>query len=129
MYKILIREHHLDTFGHVNNATYLELYEEARWELITKNGYGLAQVRETGQGPIILDVNLRFIKEISLRETISIETKVLEYKSKIGKIEQSMVNEKSEVVSTALFTFGLFDTKTRKLITPTEAWKKAIGMG
>jgi len=28
-YEILIKEHHLDSFGHVNNAVYLELFEEA----------------------------------------------------------------------------------------------------
>lgn len=126
MYTVLIRENHLDTFGHVNNATYLELYEEARWELITKNGFGMDQIRQKGLGPIILDVNLRFIKEISLRETIKIQTKILEYNGKVGKLEQSMTNEKNEICSTAVFTFGLFDTKTRKLISPTEEWKKAL---
>ena len=39
-YKILIREHHVDSYGHVNNATYLSLYEEARWEVITPEGFG-----------------------------------------------------------------------------------------
>ena len=28
-FEVLIREHHLDSYGHVNNATYLALYEEA----------------------------------------------------------------------------------------------------
>ena len=40
-YQLVIREQHLDTFGHVNNAKYLEILEEARWDLITGNGYGL----------------------------------------------------------------------------------------
>ncbi len=30
-YHLLILEKHLDTFGHVNNASYLEILEEARW--------------------------------------------------------------------------------------------------
>ena len=34
-YALVIREQHLDTFGHVNNAKYLEILEEARWDLIT----------------------------------------------------------------------------------------------
>ena len=37
-YEMLIKEKHLDTFGHVNNATYFELLEEARWDFITNNG-------------------------------------------------------------------------------------------
>jgi acyl-CoA thioester hydrolase len=128
VYKILIREHHLDTFGHVNNATYLELYEEARWELITNKGFGLSKVQETGLGPVILEVNLRFIKEISLREEITIDTKMLEYKGKIGRLEQTMFNEKKEILSSAVFTFGLFDTKARKLINPTDEWKNALSV-
>ena len=31
-YPLLIKETYLDTFGHVNNATYLTLFEEARWD-------------------------------------------------------------------------------------------------
>ena len=34
-YEKTILEQHLDTFGHVNNAAYLVLYEEARWDFIT----------------------------------------------------------------------------------------------
>ena len=43
-YELLIHEAHLDTFGHVNNAKYLEVLEEARWDFITRNGYGLDEV-------------------------------------------------------------------------------------
>ena len=43
-YPLTILEKHLDSFGHVNNATYLHLYEEARWDFITKRGFGLARV-------------------------------------------------------------------------------------
>jgi Acyl-ACP thioesterase len=43
-YDLLIRGHHLDTFGHVNNAKYLQILEEARWDVITRNGYSLDEV-------------------------------------------------------------------------------------
>ncbi len=46
----VIREQHLDTFGHVNNARYLELFEQARWDFITDNGFGLEQVKASGTG-------------------------------------------------------------------------------
>jgi acyl-CoA thioesterase FadM len=50
-YKVLIREGHLDTFGHMNNATYLQLAEDARWEMLVSAGYGLDVVQRTQQGP------------------------------------------------------------------------------
>ena len=48
-YPLLIVERHLDTFGHVNNATYLELFEEARWDWLQQNGYGLDEIRKRDQ--------------------------------------------------------------------------------
>jgi len=32
----------------MNNATYLTLFEEARLDLITKNGYGMDKIAATG---------------------------------------------------------------------------------
>lgn len=34
-YDMVIKIHHLDTFGHVNNAAYLQIFEEARsWDIL-----------------------------------------------------------------------------------------------
>lgn len=126
-YKVKIREHHLDTYGHVNNANYLALYEEARWDLITDRGYGFKRVHETGLGPIILDVNLRFLKELKLREEITITLEVLSYEGKIFKMKQQMLKENSELASDAIFTAAFFDLKNRKLIPPNPEWLEAIG--
>ncbi|WII72913.1 acyl-CoA thioesterase [Bdellovibrio sp. 22V] len=127
-YKVQIKEHHVDSYGHVNNATYLSLYEEARWELITPRGYGFNDIHRLKQGPVILEVHLKFLREIRLRETINITTKLVGYKGKIGQMLQQMVKEDGTVASEALFTFGLFDMKERKLIEPTAEWKKALAI-
>lgn len=128
-YKIQILEHHLDTFGHVNNAKYLELYEEARWDFISKNGYGLDKIISEKKGPVILDVNLRFKKELVNREVITIVSESLEVKSKISRMSQKMVKEDGTVASKAIFTFGFMDLEKRKLIDPPNAWLNAIGCG
>lgn len=127
-YQVLIREAHLDTFGHVNNAVYLTLYEEARWDLITNRGFGLKEVQQRKQGPIILDVNLKFMKELKLREKITITTEMVDYQGKIGHLKQQMIKENGEVASEAIFTFGFFDLAARKLISPTPEWNFAIGI-
>lgn len=126
-YELVIREHHLDIFGHVNNATYLALFEEARWELITARGYSLQKIVAVKQGPVILEVNLKFLSELRLRDKIQITTNLLGYKGKVGQLEQKMLKEDGTVACSAIFTFGLFDLRTRKLIEPTEDWNHAIG--
>jgi len=126
-YPVLIKEIYLDTFGHVNNAMYLTLFEEARWELIAGNGYGVKKIKETGLGPVILEIKLCYLKELRLREEIIIETQMISYEEKIGKLMQKMVRA-GEVCCTAEFVFGLFDLRQRKLVLPTEEWLRAIGL-
>ncbi len=125
-YKILIRESHVDSLGHMNNATYLALYEEARWDLITANGFGFKEIQTLRQGPVILEVTVKFMSEIHLRDEITITTELIDYKGKIGHLKQTMVKASGTIASEAIFTFGLFDLQARKLIEPTDAWKKAI---
>ncbi len=126
-YPILIKEVYLDTFGHVNNATYLTLLEEARWDLITQNGYGYQKIRETGIGPTILEIKINFFKELRARDEIIIETQLVSYDNKVGKLAQSM-KRGDELCCTAEFVFGLFDLKQRKIISPTPEWLKAVGV-
>lgn len=127
-YPLIILEHYLDSFGHVNNAAYLEIFEEARWDWITKNGFGLSQIHERGIGPVVLEAHLRFQREVTNREKIIIRSHCLEYRGKIARMEQVMVREDGKAACTAEFVFGLFDLKARKLIDPTPEWLKAIGM-
>ena len=127
-YEVTIKEFHLDSYGHVNNAAYLTLYEEARWELITQRGYGFSKVHETKQGPVILDVQLKFLKELKLREKIKITVESVAVSSKISKIKQQMIKENGEVASEAEMTVAFFDLLNRKIIPATPAWLQALGL-
>ena len=125
---LIILEHHLDSFGHVNNAAYISLYEQARWELITSAGCGLEFVRSSGSGPIVLELQTRFIKELRLRQKIVIKTQVKFWRGKMGVIRQGMEGEDGSVYSEGQFTMGLFDLKARKLIDADGIWTRALGV-
>ncbi len=126
-YTLEIKEHHLDTFGHVNNATYLTLLEEARWELLNTHGFGLKVIQEKKMGPIVLACDIKFIKELMLREQITIQSQVLSYQKKIAVMRQTILNQSGVVCSEAKLTFGFFNLKTRKLMLPSDEWLRAIG--
>jgi len=125
---ILIREEHLDTFGHVNNARYLEMFEQARWDLITENGFGLEQVKASGTGPVILEVTLKFMREVGNRQTMRIVSTLDSYEGKIGRMTQLLLDDQERVCCEGKFVFGQWDTKTRKLIEPTPEWRRAVGL-
>jgi acyl-CoA thioester hydrolase len=124
-YSIQIKESMLDSFEHVNNAMYLTILEEARWDLITRNGYGLEKLMETRIGPTILEINIRFLKELKLGDEISIETYAESYVKKICVIKQTIFRG-TEICCTTEITMALFDLSERKIILPTEDWLRAI---
>ena len=129
-YEKLILEHHLDTFGHVNNAMYLAIYEEARWDFITKNNLGLKEILETKIGPVLLDLNLTFKAELKNRDKIKIVSQARsELRNKyVMLLDQKMIKEDGKVASTLTISVGLMDLKERKLISPTYEWLKALGL-
>jgi acyl-CoA thioester hydrolase len=126
-YPLIIKETYLDSFGHVNNAVYLTLFEEARWDLLTTNGYDLKKIKETGLGPVILEINLKFSKELRGRDEIVIQTELISYEKKIAVMIQKMWRGE-ELCCTMEMKFGLFSLNERKLVMPTPEWLKAMGI-
>ncbi len=128
-YETMILEHHLDSFGHVNNAVYVKLYEEARWDFITKNGFGLDFIQQHQLGPVILDLSVRFKRELKNRQKVRIVSRTVKIvNNKMMQLEQVILNEDGKMASDALFTVGMFDMKLRKLIDASPEWLKAIGV-
>jgi thioesterase III len=125
---IVIREQHLDTFGHVNNARYLEIFEQARWDLISDNGFGLDYIKSSGTGPVILEINLRFVREVKNRQRMRIRSFVDSYEGKIGRMTQLLVDDSEDICCEGKFVFALWDTLTRKMIAPTPEWRLAVGL-
>ncbi len=127
-YPLLIREHHIDSFGHVNNAVYLQLFEEARWDLITQNGFGRQTILERQQGPVVLEANVRFKREVRNRQAIRILSWLEGYERKVGTMIQHVVDDTGTPCCEARFLFGLMDFTTRRLVDPTADWWRAIGV-
>jgi YbgC/YbaW family acyl-CoA thioester hydrolase len=125
---IVISEAHLDSYGHLNHARYLELLEQARWDLITERNFGIDTIKRTKTGPVILEVTIKFLRELGPREPVVIRSQLVGYEGKIGKLLQQMLKADGAVACEALITFGLFDMERRKLIEPTPAWRYAIGV-
>jgi acyl-CoA thioester hydrolase len=129
-YSLKILEHHLDTFGHVNNATYLALYEEARWDLLNINNSGIDVIMAKKIGPVILDLHLTFKAELINREEIKI---ISQARSKMKNqfvlmLDQKMLKSSGKTASTLELSVGLMDLEKRKLISPTAEWLKALGV-
>lgn len=121
-----MKEENIDCFGHVNNAEYLSLLEQARWEWLTEIGFGLNEVLKLKKGPIVLSLNIEFKRELLLRNSYSIHTEAKRPDRKIFQVHQEIKNDQNEIYCQAVFTAGFFDLETRKLIEPINQWKEAV---
>jgi YbgC/YbaW family acyl-CoA thioester hydrolase len=127
-YEMMIKEHHLDFLGHVNNAVYLEILEEARWDFITAGGYGYKRFNQDKKGPIVLDVHLRFSKELTNRKNIIIKSQVQSGIARVMCLKQWIVDAAGIEYARAEFKMAFFDMLERKIIAPSEDWIAAIGL-
>jgi len=132
-FPLVIHEGHLDTFGHVNNATYLQLFEQARWDWTTRGGYGLEKIQETQRGPIILDCTVQFRRELTNRRAVVIRSWIDELRPKIAKVRQDIIASgatggEPELYCSATFTMAFFDLAARRIIEPSEAWLGVFGL-
>lgn len=126
IYKKQVLEQYLDLYGHVNHASYLTILEEARWDWVTSKGYGVEYIQKSQMGPVVLEVKIKFVKELVLREWITIESRTKSWDGKIGYVEQKIYKADNTLACEAELKFGLLDLKTRRLISITEDWLLAF---
>lgn len=120
---IVIQETDLDVFGHVNNAVYLRLFENARWQFITDKGVGLKEIQSSGIGPVLLEVHIKYQKELKARDKVKIVSDFSPFEGKIAKIKQTMLNEQGQSCCIAEFVIAVFDIKARRIIDPPDQWR------
>lgn len=126
--EFIVSETWLDSFGHVNNARYLEIFEQARWNWLNAFGLDIGHIRRTGIGPVILEVRLRFRKELLPRQPIRISSWSEPVQKKTFLIRQELhllsdTKAEPELASELTVTAGLMDMHLRKLIEPPPEWQ------
>ena len=127
-YFLEINQGHLDTIGHVNNAVYLQLYEQARWDLLKQSFKTPESLSKEHIGPVIIEAQIKFKKELFKGDKITIASQFEGMRNRlVMKVGQIIYKEDNLFASSALFEIGIMDLKQRKLITPPREWVEAFG--
>jgi len=70
---ITVRGYELDSYGHVNNAVYLQYFEHARWEAMKELNV-LDYFAANGFLVVVTESNVRYMREATLFDELDIET-------------------------------------------------------
>ncbi|MBN2799914.1 MAG: acyl-CoA thioesterase [Deltaproteobacteria bacterium] len=113
-----VRATQVDTFGHLNNAAYLEIFEWARWEWSAAAGLDLmAYAKERRIGPAIVHIDLSFQREVRMHEPIAVRTWFHEKRgTSRAVVRQQMLREDGEIAAEMTLTFVLFDLDKRRAL-------------
>jgi acyl-CoA thioester hydrolase len=94
--------------------------------MITSRGYGIKEVLQNQVGTVVLECQVRFKRELKLRESIVIQTRVVEVSKKTLVLSHLIIKEDGKVAAEASFTLGCFDLSARKLIPVSPEWLRAV---
>ena len=74
-FKFSVRGYELDSYGHVNNAVYLNYFEQARWEIFRQLDL-LGYIKENFLLLVVTEMKIRYSREVKLFDELYIQTKV-----------------------------------------------------
>jgi acyl-CoA thioester hydrolase len=90
-YRFSVRGYELDSYNHVNNAVYLNYFEQARWEIMRQTGL-LEKLIADKIFLVVTEINIRYSKEACLFDNLLITTHV-EVNGPYVVFKQRMLNE------------------------------------
>lgn len=70
-----VRGYELDSYGHVNNAVYLNYYDQARWKVFDELGM-LGFITKNRLLLVVTDVHIRYMRESKLLDKLEVRTRV-----------------------------------------------------
>ncbi|MBT8350801.1 MAG: acyl-CoA thioesterase [Deltaproteobacteria bacterium] len=118
--KIKIRNYHSDNHNHVNNARYLEFFEEGSWDFLEKNknvGNLMKTLAEDGIIHVAVNINCNFRDSAVVGDTLRIETELCRSTNRSFTWLKKVFNDKSGILVTdAEITCVFIDSTTREVV-------------
>lgn len=108
-YPIKVRFYELDPYNHLNHASYVQYFEVGRVELLESIGIGLAELQQLGRHIVVTEIQTRFRKSAGPRDTLVVETEVLEIRRATSRWSQRLMRG-DEVIATQVVHAVMTDT-------------------
>jgi thioesterase III len=112
--EIKVRGYHMDVFGHVNNARYLEFLEEARWALFD-NKVNLEDLAKDGFVFTVVNINISYRQPAFLHDVLRVETHMANFGKRSAILRQTVINKATgATIADADVTFVMVAIKEQK---------------
>ncbi len=124
---IRVRGYHLDLYGHVNNARYLEFLEEARWGFL-ETGAGLQWWQDQGLGFVVASITINYRRPAGMGTDLEIRSRMVRIGGRSAVIHQDVVNlGTGELAADADVTFVIVSLETGRPVALDGPVREALG--
>ena len=96
-----------DIYGHLNNANYLHLYEEARADALEEMDMSVGKLSEDGVHIYLSEINLNFKIGLPVGEKVVIDTRMIKATRATSIWKQEIFNNAGELCNIAVIR-GVF---------------------
>ncbi|MSQ02548.1 MAG: hypothetical protein EXR71_11790 [Myxococcales bacterium] len=125
---VVIQPEQIDILGHLNNAAYLMIFEAARWAVLRETGASWDQLAALGVSPVVLEIDLKFRREVRLGDTVAVESSFRRTGPRRFAATQRLVDAAGKLRASAELIGTFFDVRTRRIIDPPTALLGALGL-
>jgi acyl-CoA thioester hydrolase len=123
---LTVRTYECDSYGHVNNANYLNYLEFARYEFLRSVGFDYPALIKAGYGVYVARVEIDYRKSAFVDDTLIIHTWPVKKGAVSGTLSQRIMRGE-DVIAEALVTWACVSASGAPTRLP-EAWNVA-GVG
>ncbi|ERS83416.1 MULTISPECIES: acyl-CoA thioesterase [unclassified Halomonas] len=112
-----VRGYHLDGYGHVNNARYLEFLEEGRWAYFDARPELFARLQRGDIAFVAVNLNIDYCAAAVAGDDLAIDSRLCELGSRSARMAQEIRRVADDtLVSRATITFVLLDVAANRAI-------------
>ncbi len=87
--KYKVRNYHIDSYGHINNAVYLQFLEDARTDFFSYLGHSLSFLAKNNIFVFITEINIKYLNPAFLDDIIVVTGNIV----KISKVRATWLQE------------------------------------
>jgi thioesterase-3 len=111
--EIRVRGYHIDVFGHVNHARYVEFLEEARWDFFDQHGPVVERLHTRGIVHAVVKLELNYLHGAKVGDCLRIDTSITEVGQSSVIMGQEIYRTNSEkIIASAKITNAFLDQQT-----------------
>jgi YbgC/YbaW family acyl-CoA thioester hydrolase len=113
------RSYECDSYGHINNATYLNYLEYARIQLLDELPVPYQELRRRGVGFVVTRICIDYRTQVGSGESLRIETRSIR-KERVRVVFQQKIFRDDELVAEAQVTWACINEQGKLIRIPPE---------